>query len=164
MQYNNRLNRALEKVKKLPGFAQSWARNRAIGSTVPMVGTAGIHFEKITCEELIASLPNKKKVQNHIAQVHAAATVLLAETATGIVFGMNIPDDKLPLMKNLSAKYIKRSKGDQKAIATLTEEQIQKIRSEEKGDVKVAVKLVDETGEEVVIAEMNWAWIPKKKK
>ena len=142
---------------------QSWARNRAIGNTVPMVGTAGIHFEKMTCEELIAILPNRKKIQNHIHQVHAAASVLLAETATGILFGMNIPDDKLPLMKNLSAKYIKRSKGAQQAIANLTPDQIQKIRTDEKGDVNVAVRIIDETGEEVVIADMTWAWIKKSK-
>lgn len=163
MEYNNRLNRSLEKVKKLPTFIQSWAKNRAIGSAVPMVGTAGIQFEKISCEELVAHLPNQKKVQNHIKQVHAAASVLLAETATGILFGMNIPDDKLPLMKTLSAKFIKRSKGQQSAIATLTKEEILRIRSKEKGDVKVNVRLVDETGEEVVIAEMIWAWVPKNR-
>lgn len=162
MEYNNRLNRALAKAQKLPKFMQSWATNRAIGKTVPMVGTAGIKFEKMTCEELVAVIPNRKKIQNHINQVHAAATVLLAETATGILFGMNIPDDKLPLMKNLSAKYIKRSKGAQKAIARLNTEQIQKIRTKEKGDVNIAVSLVDETGAEVVIAEMIWAWVAKK--
>ena len=162
MEYNNRLNRSLEKVKKLPTFLQSWARTRAIGSVVPMIRTAGIQFEKISCEELIAHLPNKKKIQNHIKQVHAAASVLLAETATGILFGMNLPDDKLPLMKTLSCKFIKRSTGAQTAIATLTTEAIKRIRTEEKGDVQVNVKLVDETGEEVVITEMIWAWIPKK--
>jgi len=143
---------------------QSFTRNKAIGSAVPMVGSAGVQFEKITCEELIAHMPNKKKVQNHIQQVHAAASVLLAETATGILFGMNIPDDKLPLMKDLSAKYIKRSKGRQTAIAKLSPEQIQLIRTEDIGDVMVDVKLTDETGEEIVIATMNWAWIPKKKR
>jgi hypothetical protein len=30
-----------------------------------------------------------------------------------------------------------------------------------KGDLLVPVKVTDETGEEVIIAEMNWAWITK---
>jgi len=77
--------------------------------------------------------------------------------------GMNVPDDKLPLMKNLSAKFIQRSKGAQKAIATLTKEQIQKIRTEEKGDVSIATQLLDSTENEVVLVEMIWAWIPKKR-
>ena len=163
MEYNNRLNRSLAKAKKLPSALQPWAKNKAIGTAVPMVGTAGIKFEKISCEELVAHLPNKKKVQNHIKQLHAAASVLLAETATGILFGMNLPDDKLPLMKSLTSKFIKRSTGKQTATATLTKKEIQRIRTEEKGDVQVNVKLIDETGTEVILAEMIWAWVPKKR-
>ncbi|NNE29702.1 MAG: DUF4442 domain-containing protein, partial [Saprospiraceae bacterium] len=105
MKYNNRLNRALEKLKKLPEFTRHYLRNRSIGKMVPFVGTSGLDFQKMSCEEVIITIPNKRKVQNHIHQVHAAATVLLAETASGMVVGMNIPDDKLPLMKSLSAKY-----------------------------------------------------------
>ena len=80
-----------------------------------------------------------------------------------MVVGMNIPDDKLPLMKHLSVKFIKRSQGQQRAIATLTDEQIKQIRETDKGEVNVAVKVTDETEEEVVITEMIWAWILKKK-
>ena len=163
MEYNNRLNRSLKKLESVPSFVRLFFRNKTIGRVVLFVGTAGLEFEKMTCEEVIVNIPNKKKVQNHIAQVHAAASVLLAETASGMVLGMNIPDDKLPLMKNLGAKFIKRSSGAQKAIATLTIEQIKMIRETEKGEVNVAVKLIDSTGEEVVLTEMIWAWIPKKK-
>lgn len=163
MEYNNRLNRNLKKLESVPGFLRARFRNRTIGKVVPFVGTAGLEFEKMTCDEVIVNIPNKKKVQNHIAQIHAAASVLLAETASGMVLGMNIPDDKLPLMKNLGAKFIKRSQGAQKAIATLSPEQIKSIREVEKGEVNIAVKLVDSTGEEVVLTEMIWAWIPKKK-
>lgn len=163
MQYNNRLNRSLKKLESFPSFLRLYLRNKTIGRVVPFVGTAGLEFEKMTCEEVIVKIPNKKKVQNHIAQVHAAASVLLAETASGMVLGMNVPDDKLPLMKNLGAKFIKRSKGAQRAIATLTPDQIKLIRETEKGEVNIAVKLVDSTGEEVVLTEMIWAWVPKKK-
>ena len=142
MEFNNQLNRTLQKLKSFPTFSQKWLRNKAIGRVVPFVGTAGIDFEKMTCEEVIVNISNQKKVQNHIGQVHAAASILLAETASGMVLGMNIPDDKLPLMKNLGAKFIKRSTGAQKAIATLTSEQIKLIREIEKGDVNVAVKLI----------------------
>jgi acyl-coenzyme A thioesterase PaaI-like protein len=164
MEFNNRLNRTLQKLKSFPKFSQRWFRNKAIGRVVPFVGTAGLDFEKMTCEEVIVNIPNRKKVQNHISQVHAAASVLLAETASGMVLGMNVPDDKLPLMKSLGAKFIKRSTGAQKAIATLTSEQINLIRETEKGDVNVAVKLIDSTGKEVVVTEMIWAWVPKKEK
>ncbi len=163
MEYNNRLNRSLKKLAAVPQFLSGFLRNKTIGRVVPFVGTAGLEFEKMTCQEVIVHIPNKKSVQNHIAQIHAAASVLLAETASGMVLGMNIPDDKLPLMKNLGAKFIKRSTGAQKAIASLTPSQIESIRTNEKGEVDIAVKLIDSTGEEVVLTEMIWAWIPKKK-
>ncbi|WP_435352624.1 DUF4442 domain-containing protein [Emticicia sp. SJ17W-69] len=163
MEYNNNLNRTLAKLQKVPVFLQSWMRDYAIGRFVKFVGTAGIHFEKMTCNEVAVTLPNKTNVQNHIGQIHAAATTLLAETASGIVVGMNIPDDKLPLMKSLSVKFIKRSQGQQKAIATLTEDQIKQIRETDKGEVNVSVKVTDETEEEIVKTEMIWAWILKKK-
>ncbi len=164
MQYNNRLNRALSKLDSYPTFLRAWLRNKTIGNVVPFVGTAGLEFEKMSCEEVIVNISNVKKVQNHISQVHAAASVLLAETASGMVLGMNVPDDKLPLMKNLSAKFIARSQGAQKAVASLSADQIESIRTTEKGEVNIATKLIDSKGTEVVIVEMIWAWVSKKKK
>lgn len=161
MEYDNRLNRALSKVDSAPKFMQQWLRNKSIGRVVPLIGTAGIDFEKMTCQEVILNLPNRKKVQNHIKQVHAAASVLLAESASGMVVGMNVPDDKLPLMKSLSAKFIARSQGAQKAIATLNMEQIDLIRNTDKGEVHVPIQLLDSTGKEVVVTEMIWAWVSK---
>lgn len=162
LEFNNSLNRNLAKIAKMPVFIQNWARDYSIGKVVKFVGTAGIHFEKMTCNEVILSQANAVKVQNHIGQIHAAATTLLAETATGMVVGMNIPDDKLPLMKQLSVKFIKRSVGQQRATATLSNEQIELMRNTEKGNFPVPVSIVDETGEEVVLAEMIWAWVMKK--
>ena len=149
MKYDNRLNRAIAKINKAPKPLQHWLRNKSIGKAVPMIGTAGIKFEKMTCQEVILNLPNRKKVQNHIQQVHAAASVLLAESASGMVVGMNIPDDKLPLMKSLGAKFIARSQGAQKAIATLSTEQIDLLRNTEKGEVQVPIQLLDSTGKKL---------------
>ncbi len=161
MEYNNRLNRNIAQLRRVPAFLRPRMLNRAIGKVVKFVGTAGIHFEKMTCDEVVITLSNKQKVQNHIGQIHAAATTLLAETATGMVVGMNVPDDKLPLMKNLSVKFIKKSRGMQRAVATLSKEQIKLIRETPKGNLFVPIKVTDETNEEVVIAEMNWAWVTK---
>lgn len=162
MEYNNRLNRTLEKLEMVPFFIRDWMRDKAIGRVVPLVGTAGLRFELLSCSEVVVTIPNRKKIQNHIQQVHATATALLGETASGIVLGMNIPDDKLPLIKSLNVKYIKRSKGDQRASATLTKDQIAVIRREPKGDVLIPTIITDESGEEVVITEMLWAWVTKK--
>ncbi len=164
MEFDNNLNRSIQKAAVFPEFLRSKIISFMIGKTVKLVGTAGIRFNKLSCHEVIASLPNHPKVHNHLAQVHAAASALLAETATGILVGMNIPDHSLPLMKHFSVRFTRRSSGAQRAVATLTDGQIRLIRETEQGDIQVPVKVTDESGEEVILAEMLWAWVPKKKK
>ncbi|MCB9032964.1 MAG: DUF4442 domain-containing protein [Chitinophagales bacterium] len=159
----NKLNKSLNQLNFLPDFLQMKGVSTLIGTVVPFVGTSNIHFEKITNNELIVSVANKRKVRNHIGQVHAAAMALLAETATGILVGYNLPDDKLPLIKTMNINFVRRTKGAIKAVATLTDEQILNIMETDKGEVSVAVKVTDETDNEVIKAEMIWAWIPKKK-
>ena len=93
----------------------------------------------------------------------AAAMALLAETATGFCVGMNVPDDKLPLIKTLKVDYHKRSQGDMRAEAKLTPAQIQQLQTQDKGEVTVAVTITDASGQEPIQAEMIWAWVPKKR-
>lgn len=160
----NKLAKIVHNIYKLPTFMQQTALSYTIGNVVKFVGTAGIRFEEMSTTKVALSLKNKRKVQNHIGQVHAAATALLAETATGMVVGMNLPDDKIPLLQSMLVQYTRRSQGQQSAIATLSEEAIQTLHSEEKGNVEVPVTITDETGAQVVEVIFRWAWIPKKKK
>lgn len=160
----NKLATIVSNIYKLPSFMQQTALSYTIGNVVKFVGTAGIWFEKMTTTEVVLSLNNKRKVQNHIGQVHAAATALLAETATGMVVGMNLPDDKIPLLQSMTVHYTRRSQGQQKAVATLSVEAIAQLHELDKGNVQVPVTVVDETGTEVVEVTMQWAWIPKRKK
>ncbi|MFX6755288.1 DUF4442 domain-containing protein, partial [Acinetobacter baumannii] len=69
------------------------------GNVVPFVGTSGLRYEELTYNRVVVSVRNRRKVQNHIKSVHAAAMALLAETASGFVVGMNLPDDRIPLIK-----------------------------------------------------------------
>lgn len=158
----NKLSKTIEKLNFLPENLKMKTISFVLGNTVKYVGTSGVQFQKITPNELIVTLPNISKVRNHIGQIHAAATTLLAETATGIIVGVSIPDNKIPLMKSLKVDFVRRSKGKQTAISTLNDEQIKLIQNTDKGETLVPVKVTDETGEEVVKAEMLWAWITKK--
>lgn len=155
----NRLAKTVQKLEKYPKAILSYA----IGRTVKFVGTAGVRFEKMTTDKVVVTLKNKKKVRNHIGQIHAAAMVLLAETATGMVVGMNLPDDKIPLIKSLKTDFVRRSKGEMRAEAWLDEAQKQHILTEEKGEVLVNVRVTDESGESPIECEMLWAWIPKRR-
>ena len=159
----NKLAKSLAPLEKLPKGMARVARTLILGNLVRFVGTAKLDVEELTSTRAIISVKNRKRVRNHIGSVHAAAIALLAETATGFVVGMNVPDSGAPVIKSLKVEYKKRAKGALRAEATLTEAQVTQIRTIEKGEVTVAVNVTDETGAEPVVCEMIWAWTPKRK-
>lgn len=159
---SNRLSRIVGKIHALPIRLQSPALTLLFGSQVKFAGTAKVRVHSLTEQQAVMSIANKRKVQNHIKGVHAAAMALLAESATGFLVGMNVPDDKLPLIKSLKVDYLKRATGNLRAEASLTAEQIQAIHSQEKGEVLVAVTVTDDAGIQPIQCEMLWAWVSKK--
>ncbi len=160
----NSMCRMVDKTSSLPAGMRSWVITRMFGKFVPFLGTAGLVFEEVGRERMVVSVKNRKKVQNHIKGLHAAAMALLAETASGFVVGMNVPDDKLMLLKSMKVSYYKRAQGDMRAVATLNADQVQRMFVEDKGDVLVDVVVTDESGESPIVCEMVWAWVPKKRK
>ena len=156
----NRLERQLERLSDVPSFARIWYQGVVLRRAVPFTGTAGIDFLQMSRERVEVSLKNEKKVQNHIGGIHASAMNLLAETATGMVVGMNVRDDCIPLAKALKMAFKKRATGAMRAVAVLTPEQQALMQASDKGEVKVQVTVTDEAGIEPVECEFVWAWIP----
>ncbi|WP_286221083.1 DUF4442 domain-containing protein [Marinobacter apostichopi] len=159
----NKLSGIVSKINRLPDFARSRALTLFFGKVVPFTVTTGIRIESLDQERCVISLANKRRVQNHIGGVHAVASLVLAESATGFLVGLNVPDDKVPVIKTASAEYTRRAKGDMTVQAHLTEEQRERMRTEEKGDVSVPVTIHDSEGKEPIEIEMVWAWTPKRR-
>ena len=156
----NRLERQLERLDEVPSFARTWFRSVILRRAVPFTGTAGLRFIEMSQERTEVAIGNVKKVQNHFEGVHASAMNLLAETATGMVVGMNLRDDCIPLAKHMSMAFKKRATGSLRAVATLNDEQRAAMQASDKGEVTVSVVVTDETGIEPVECEFVWAWIP----
>lgn len=163
MAFSNHVSRTIKKIYALPLFLRERVLTFAIGRTVKMVGYCGVTIHTMTHDEVSVSLANKKKTQNHIGGVHACATTLLAETATGLVVGMNVQDSCVNVLKSLHVDFVKRCEGGVRAKATLSDEQIQLIQTTEKGETVVPVHVLDAANKEIVTCEMVWAWIPKKR-
>lgn len=161
MQPTNRLSKLVKATAKLPKTLQSSVLSKTFGRIVPMVGTAKLRYESLQHHEVIVSLANHKKMQNHIGQVHACAMALLAETATGFVTAMNVPDSSIVLIKSIHIDYKRPTKGAMKAIASLTSKQQQLMQSTEKGETLVSVIVTDESGEAPIQCQMLWAWVSK---
>ena len=159
----NRLASTVARLQPLPSGLRTWVVSLLLGRAVPLVGTAGLRFEQITSDRVVVRVANRRKVQNHIGGVHAAGMVLLAETATGFCVGMNVPDDKLPLIMSMKVDFQRRAVGGMTAVASLQPEQIALMRSQDKGEVTVPVVITDESGQQPIQAEMIWAWVPKQR-
>ena len=159
----NQLARTIQKIRKVAGPFDRRAVTLALGSTVKFVGTARLKVEELSGARAVVSVQNKRRVQNHIGGVHAMAMGLIAESATGFVVGMNVPDSAIPVIKSVKIEYLKRAKGDMRAEATLTDEQRQAIAAQPKGEVLVQCRVTDETGIEPIRCEMIWAWVPKQR-
>lgn len=156
----NRMQRQLERLSSAPAFLRPWLRNAVLRRTVPFTGTAGLDFVELSPERVEVAVANRRKVHNHIRGVHASAMNLVAETATGMVVGMNVRDDCVPLAKELRMAFRKRATGSLRAVAVLSPEQRAALREQNKGEVKVSVVVTDEAGVSPVECEFVWAWIP----
>jgi len=159
----NRFNSVVAKINRAPKFLRSFLLTKLFTSKIKFAGTTGIKISEITHQKTQLRLLNKKSVQNHIGGIHAIAAAVLAESATGIVFGMNVPNSKLPLLKSMRVDYQRRMQGSLTAVANLTDEQILLIEREDKGSVLVPVIIEDESGQIPIECQMEWAWVTKKR-
>jgi len=161
---SNKFSRIITITNKAPSFMRSYLLTKLFCSKVKFAGTSGIKIDRVTQQQVEITLANKKKVQNHIGGIHAIAAAVLAESATGIVFGMNVPDKSLPLLKSMKIDYLRRMQGNLKAIAKLDFNDCQDMKNNEKGSLVIPVIITDESNQQPIECQMEWAWVSKNRK
>lgn len=159
----NRLSKMVKKINRAPHSIRPWLLTKLFCWQVNYANTTGIRIKAIESKRVEIDLANKKKVQNHIGGVHAVAAALLVESATGIVFGINLQSSKLPLLKSMKVDFNRRIQGALKAVATISDEQITQLQSTDKGDMIINVMVTDESNESPIECFMHWAWVSKKR-
>lgn len=157
------LMKVLDGFSWLPEKQRASAFSLVFGTVVKFFGTSSLKFEVVSPERSIVLIRNRRKIQNHIGGVHAVAMALIAESATGSIVGLNLGSESIPVIKSMTVNYLKRSKGDMRAEAWLTPEQIEQIKTTPKGEVEVACKVTDEDGKEPISVSMIWAWTPVRR-
>lgn len=162
---NNQFTKLLSVTKYLPASARSSILSKAFGKVVPYVGTTGVYYETVDPNQVVVSLNNTKAVQNHIGSIHAVAITLLAETATGFILGLNLPSDRILLIKSYSVNFYRPiKKGQIAAVASLSDEQRLDILNTPKGEMIIPCVIDDRESDserDPIVVEMTWAWIPK---
>ena len=164
MAKDNRLYTLVKTTSKFPKSIRSTLWSKAFGRVVPMVGTANIRYLEVDKDHVTVRIENQRNMQNHIKGVHAAAMALLAETATGFLTALHVPDDRIVLIKSLHVDYLKVAQGGLTATATLSADQQKLIADQEKGELLIPVTVIDDSGNEPIQCQMLWAWLPKRNK
>ncbi|WDE07532.1 DUF4442 domain-containing protein [Thalassomonas viridans] len=159
----NSTAKLVNRLSALPAPFNTKLLSFVVGFKVPYVNTTGISIEHLDHQRASFFIKNKRKSRNHLGGVHAVAAALLAESATGLLIAMNVPDSSVAVIKTMTFNFVKRQQGDMRAEASLSPEQIAQIQGSEKGETLVKVALTDGTGREPIICEMLWAWVPKKR-
>ena len=162
---SNQFTKLLSVTKYLPAGARSSILSKAFGKVVPYVGTTGVYYETVNPNQVVVSLNNTRSVQNHIGSIHAVAITLLAETATGFILGLNLPSDRVLLIKSYSVNFYRPiKKGQIAAVASLSDEQRLDILNTPKGEMVIPCVIHDresDSDRDPIVVEMTWAWIPK---
>lgn len=162
---HNQFTKLLSVTKYLPANARAKILSKAFGKVVPFVGTTGVYYETVEPNKVVVSLHNNKSVQNHIGSIHAVAVTLLAETATGFILGLNLPSDRVLLIKSYSVNFYRPlKKGQVAAIATLSDAQRLTIFETPKGEMVIPCVIDDRDSDserDPIVVEMTWAWVPK---
>ena len=85
----NPLRTFVDKVNQYPPWLSSRLMTWVFRYKVKLAGTTGIEVLETDGKTATYRQKNRRKAQNHIGSVHAAAMALLAESCTGFIVGIN---------------------------------------------------------------------------
>jgi uncharacterized protein (TIGR00369 family) len=94
------------------------AKSLAERSRNTMHETLDLHFEEITAERVIITMPVTKRVHQPFGVLHGGASVALAESAASIGANANCPDGMVALGQEINANHLRpKSEGTLRAVA-----------------------------------------------
>jgi acyl-coenzyme A thioesterase PaaI-like protein len=135
---------------------------KAVGDVIPFVRTAGCFVEAYTPRRVAVRLNNEQRLRNHLGGLHAAALALLAETATGLVVALNVPDGSTPLLRTMNVSFDEFARDAVQAEATLADDEGAQIQARPLGQIEVEVELADPSDESTLVSgSLKWAWVPE---
>lgn len=156
--------RIADRYAEVPGRLRRPLVTKAVGEVIPFVGTVECFIEAYTPGRVAVRLENRPGVQNHLGGLHAAALALLAETASGLVVALNVPDGSAPLLRTMDVSYDQFARQAVQAEATLTEEEAERIQVRSVGQIGVAVTLTTPDDDVTLVSgSLKWAWLPEER-
>lgn len=134
----------------------------AMKQTVPWVKTVGVEFPEVAADRVVAELPDREDLRNHVGGPHAAMMFGVAETASGAVviaaFGPHM-DKATPLVVRSEIAYKKVALGTLRAEAVLgrpAADVVAELAAGTRPEFPVSVTITNAEG--VTTGEMTVVW------
>jgi len=137
----------------LPGGKRAFSR--MMGLIVPYTGTIGARVEELSEGYARVLLPDRRRVRNHLASVHAIALANLAEMTGNLAVLYSAPEETRMIVAGISLEYLKKARGD------ITGECRCEIPGRERKEYVNEVVMKDARGEVVAIAKLRSLVGPK---
>ena len=162
MPTTNPFARIADRYRDVPPRLRRPLVTKAVGEVIPFVDTVGCFIEAYTPRRVAVRLDNETRLRNHLGGLHAAALALLAETATGLVVALNVPDGSSPLLRTMNISFDTFAREAVQAEATLTDDESAQVRSRSIGQIEVDVTLAAPDDETTLVSgSLKWAWVPE---
>jgi len=151
--------KVLDLYRRFGGSALGrWFFSRIVCQQAPYFGSISPTIVVLEPGKCVATIPHRKRVQNHIGTVHAIALCNLAELTAGVGTDISIPASMRWIPKGMTVRYLKKATGTQTGTAT-----IPAVRDEHSAeDLVVKVEVRDPGGDVVFDAAITMYVSPKK--
>jgi acyl-coenzyme A thioesterase PaaI-like protein len=106
----NRLKSLINFLQKLPGGY--WILSRFIGFAVPYSGTMGANILELQTGSALVSLPDRRKVRNHLNSIHALALGNLGELTANLALITLCPPHGIFIVTRMETDYLKKARGE----------------------------------------------------
>lgn len=105
----NRLKRIAKFLQKIPGGY--WILSRLVGFAVPYTGTMGANIIDVSDGSAIVSLPDRRRVRNHLNSIHALALGNLGELTATLALVTLCPEHGIFIPTKIETEYVKKARG-----------------------------------------------------
>ncbi len=92
---------------------------RAICLKAPYFGTIDPHVQELRPGYCEVHIKDRRGVHNHLGTVHAIAMCNMAELAAGMATEITVPTDARWIPVGMTVEYLRKARGNLRAIATL---------------------------------------------
>ncbi len=124
--------------------------SRIVGFAAPYAAGIGARIESLESGRARVSIPDRRKVRNHLKSIHAMAMANLAELTANMAVLYSLPVDMRMIVTDFAIRYEKKARGPLTAVC-----EAPSLLQPVAGRVELQVAVYNARGERVAVANQT---------